>query len=366
VHSPLDQRIYYKEAQSLAAAGYDVTVIGPGDAALAGVHQGVTIRTMPRPDSVSGRLTNLLRLTREGWRSGADLYHLHDPELLPLGLLLRALGKKVIYDCHEHFPQVVYSRRWIPRLLQLPMSLMIDFGERLAVRVLNGVLGVVDEQRQRFGNCLFEAVKNYPRTELFTPNGKGAAPDDCELLHVGSLSRDRGSDFLLEVMRELSDTHPSVRLRTVGPFQTEADRLAFELKLEEYELQDRVECRTDPVPYDQLGELIARHRIGLIPGQPSVQNLTPFVPTKLFEYLACGIPVVASALPSIRSFYEAGDWGTLADPTDPRDHAAAIGHLLDHADESDRKGRRGRLLVEERFNWSAESDRLLNFYQRVW
>ena len=49
VHSPLDQRIYYKEAQSLAAAGYDVTVIGPGDAALAGVHQGVTIRTMPRP-----------------------------------------------------------------------------------------------------------------------------------------------------------------------------------------------------------------------------------------------------------------------------------------------------------------------------
>ena len=366
VHSPLDHRIYYKEAQSLAAAGYDVTVIGPGDEALAGVHRGVRICTIPNPASVFGRLTNLLRLMRKGWSTGADLYHLHDPELLPMGLVLRVLGKKVIYDCHEHFPQVAYARRWIPRPLRLPMSLMIDLCERLTACVLNGVLGVVDEQRQRFRHCLFEAVKNYPRTEWFTPNGNGRTPGDCELLHVGSLSRDRGSEFLLDVMHELSSTHPNVRLLTVGPFQTEADRQAFERKLEHYELRDRVECRTETVPYDQLGELIGRHRIGLIPGQPSVKNLAPFVPTKLFEYLACGIPVVASALPSIRSFYEAGDWGSLADPTDPRDHAAAIGHLLDHADEASCKGRRGRSLVEEQFNWSAESHRLLNFYERVW
>lgn len=365
VHSPLDQRIYYKEAQSLAAAGYDVTVIGPGDDALAGVRQGVRICTIPRPGSAWERLTNLLRLMQKSWSTRADLYHLHDPELLPVGLLLRLLGKKVIYDCHEHYPQVAFARHWIPRPLRLPMSLTIDFCERLAACMLNGVLGVVDEQRHRFGHCLFEAVKNYPRMEWFTPNGNGRAPD-CELLHVGSLSRDRGSEFLLEVMRELSGTHPKVRLRTVGPFQTEADRQVFERKLEQYELRDRVECRTEPVPYDQLGELIGRHRIGLIPGQPSVQNLTPFVPTKLFEYLACGIPVVASALPSIRLFYEAGDWGSLADPTDPRDHAAAIGHLLDHADEASSKGRRGRSLVEEHFNWSAESRRLLDFYERMW
>ena len=79
-----------------------------------------------------------------------------------------------------------------------------------------------------------------------------------------------------------------------------------------------------------------------------------------------GTVALSSSLPSIRSFYEAGDWGSLADPTDPRDHAAAIGHLLDHADEASCKGRRGRSLVEEQFNWSAEAHRLLAFYARVW
>ena len=105
VHSPLDQRIYYKEAFSLAAAGYEVCVAGPGPSDMEGVRGGVRVVTVPRGRGVSGRLVNALALFRKAASMRADIYHFHDPELLPLGLLLRLTGGKVIYDCHEHFPR---------------------------------------------------------------------------------------------------------------------------------------------------------------------------------------------------------------------------------------------------------------------
>jgi glycosyltransferase involved in cell wall biosynthesis len=96
-----------------------------------------------------------------------------------------------------------------------------------------------------------------------------------------------------------------------------------------------------------------------------VKNLSPFVPIKLFEYLACGVPVVASGLPSIQRFYEYADWGILADPSDPVVHAEAIDYLLCHPREAAAKGQRGRALVLERCNWESESRKLLGFYERI-
>ena len=368
VHSPLDQRIYYKEALSLAAAGYEVCVAGPGSRDMEGVRGGVRVVTVPRGRGVSGRLVNALALFRKAASMRAEIYHFHDPELLPLGLLLRLMGRKVIYDCHEPFPQEVYDRRWVPRGLRGPLSVAVDCIERFFARHLSGVLGVVEEQGSRFGHRPFAAVRNFPRLEWFEVNGcpgETGSQEECQLLHLGSLSVSRGSDFLLDVMQELGKTHPGVRLRTVGRFYTRQDEENFRSRLETCGLQDRILCQQSLVPYNRLGKEIRRHRIGLIPGQVSLKNLAPFVPTKLFEYLACGIPVVASDLPSIRAFYEEGDWGAVADPADPAAHAREISRLLEDPVAASEKGHRGRALVEERFNWALESRKLIAFYDRI-
>ena len=364
VHSPLDQRIFYKETLSLVAAGYEVSVIGPAPRTLEGEKDGVRILTIPKRPGLAGRLRTTLSLLRRGWSLRADIYHFHDPELLAVGVLLRVAGCKVIYDCHEHYPEVVYARSWVPHRLRRLLSVVIDCFERLMARSLSGVLGVVDEQEKRFRHRPFAAVKNFPRLEWFSPNGYGDQAE-CELLHIGSLCADRGSDFLVEIMCELRHTHPLARLRTLGAFHTRADEASFRSQLERHGLADRVVCDVDRVAYDSLGEIIQRHRVGLIPGQVSVKNLTPFIPTKLFEYLACGIPVVASDLPSIRSFYRASDWGAIADPADPVAHARAIAELLDDPEQAARKGHRGRALVESSCNWSAEAQKLLLFYERI-
>lgn len=89
------------------------------------------------------------------------------------------------------------------------------------------------------------------------------------------------------------------------------------------------------------------------------------MPTKLFEYLACSIPVVASALPSIVGYRDLGEWGIVADPGDPEAHATAIANLLDDPQEAQRLGACGRALVESMCNWEAESEKLLGFYGQL-
>jgi glycosyltransferase involved in cell wall biosynthesis len=364
VHHPLDPRIFHKQALSLARAGHQVVVIGPGPAGLAGRREGVEIRTLPLPRSLWGRLCNLGRVLWAGWKARAQVYHLHDPELLPVGLLLRLLGRQVCYDVHEHFPQVALVRGWVPRRLRRPFSALVDRAERCSARWLSGVVGVVEEQGERFGHRPFVAVRNFPRLEWF-PLANGQVRTGAELIHVGSLSEDRGALFLLEIMRLLGQTHPRARLLALGRFHAARTEMVFRARLLAYGLGDRVECRTAAVPYQELGTLIRASCIGLIPGQVSPKNLSPFVPTKLFEYLACGLPVVASALPSLRDFYAAADWGILAEPSDPAAHARAIAYLLDHPEEARAKGRRGRLAVEAHFNWAQEEQKLLAFYARL-
>ena len=368
VHDLFDQRVFYKEAVSLAAAGYEVILVGPGPAALAGEHHGVRIETLPSPRSRRHRFAGQARLLRAARRIDADVYHLHDPELLPLGCLLRLLGRRVIYDVHENFPAVALSRGWIPRPLRQPLSLAVDLTERVLACWLDGVVGVVDEQRSRFSSCLFTTVRNYPRLEWFAAPAaavpmteSGGADAGAELVHVGSLSRERGAHFL----RELRRSHPHVRLDALGPFHTRADEVAFHATVREYGLQGGVCCHTERLPYDELAAFIGQHRVGLIPGQVSVKNLTPFLPTKLFEYLACGIPVVASALPSIERLQELGAWGILADPADPGAHARAIGQLLDDPQQATQLGARGRQVVESVCNWEVESRKLLSLYEEL-
>ena len=365
VHHPFDQRIFYKEAVSLVEAGYAVTLVGPGPAAWAGEHRGVRIVPLPVPAAPRGRLALQARLLAAALRAGADIHHLHDPELLPLGCLLKALGRRVIYDVHEDFPAAALTRTWVPGLVRRPLSIAVDAAERLLARFLDGVVGVVEEQGARFRGRPFAAAGNYPRLEWFPAPRERPEAAKAELVHVGSLSRERGAQFLLEVLRQVRRTHPQVRLSALGPFHTPAEEAAFRATLREYELMDNVDCRTERLPYDRLGAFIGGHRIGLIPGQRSAKTLSPFSPTKLFEYLACGLPVVASSLPSIRGFRQGGEWGLLADPDDPGDHARAITRLLDDPREAERMGRSGRRMVESACNWERESRKLLSLYDAV-
>jgi len=364
VHHPFDQRIFYKEARSLGAAGFRVAVFGPGADAEAGHRDGVKVEVLRPSKSLVGRLKNMALLLSKAWKSDARCFHLHDPELLFVGLTLRLLGRRVVYDVHEHFPQAVMVRPWVPNRMRRGLSWLVDRFETAIASRLDGVVGVVDEQAKRFSKRPFAAVKNYPRLECFSPP-KEYCHARFELIHLGSLSAARGGFFLLEVARLLAEQGVDFRLLCLGNFHGVAAHDRFMALREEYGLCDQVIWREGNMSYEALGSILRRAQIGLIPGQVSEQNNLPFVPTKLFEYLACGLPVVSSDLPSLRRFRDQGNWGYVVKADDAHAHAWAIARLLKNPDEAAAMGRRGRQAVEQCWNWDIEAEKLVRFYRQI-
>ena len=110
IHPPFDPRIFHKEAQTLVQAGYEVVLIAPYDKESASV-DGVHIMGLPRYKRRFYRPLNWWRILRTALRQKADVYHFHDPELLPVGILLKLTTRAcVVYDVHENHPRKIWKQ----------------------------------------------------------------------------------------------------------------------------------------------------------------------------------------------------------------------------------------------------------------
>ena len=94
VHPPFDIRIFHKEAKSLVKFGYDVTLIAQNNRNE--VVDRIKIIALPKPKNRSMRILGLTwRVFYLALRQHADIYHFHDTELMPIGILLKLKGKKL-------------------------------------------------------------------------------------------------------------------------------------------------------------------------------------------------------------------------------------------------------------------------------
>jgi len=174
VHSALDHRIFRKECRSLARAGYEVTIIGPHDADTQ--LERVSIRAIAKPRFRALRMTqSAWRVFRAALRENADAYHFHDPELIPIALLLRSVGKRVIYDVHEDYPKDIYYKPYLPRFFRRMISSVVAAAEGAAARHFSAVVAVTPFIAGRFAvaNKKTVIVRNLPyREELLGESAK--------------------------------------------------------------------------------------------------------------------------------------------------------------------------------------------------
>lgn len=199
-HPPLDTRLFYREIRTVAAAGYEVVLIAPGERDE--VVDGVPIRAIPRSRSRLGRLlTTIWQVYRAALREGARLYHFHDPELIPVGVLLKLCGKRVIYDVHEDVPRQLRTWYFIPAVLRGPLAALTEAVERLAARVFDGVAVATPVIAARFPGPKTVTVQNFPiADELAAPWALPYADRSAVLAYVGGTSEIRGIKVMVEAM----------------------------------------------------------------------------------------------------------------------------------------------------------------------
>ncbi len=354
VHDPLDTRVFYREARTLAAAGYWVTLLAQG--ARAETIDAVRFRPLPaRQFSLPARARGVWIAWRAARREAADAYHLHDPELTLAGLLLKLEGRRVVLDIHEHTPFHILEKPYLPRLLRRPLATAYDGWERLAARLADRVITVGEVIAVRFGSRAV-IVRNLPDLERFAARPADPArpaPDgSLTAIYTGVVERQRG---LLGAARAVASLPPelNLHLRIVGPcpFPAFADELRAAGK-------GRVRVEP-PVPYPAIPALLAEAHIGLEVALPTPLN-TLLWPRKVFEYMAAGLPVIRANYPAWDSF--AAEGCLAIDPADEGAIRAALLRLALDPDQRARLGAAGRRLVQNRFRWDNEARTLLAMY----
>jgi len=357
VHHPDDPRILHKEGRTLSAAGYRVVLIAPEGRAPSDAH-GVQIITVRRSSGrfhrAFGTSFSILRLA---WRERADLYHIHDPELILAGLVLKCGARRVIYDVHEDLPRQVLSKYWIPSWSSGGVARLARVAEAIADRLFDGVVVATPTIGARFRNAV--VVENFPRVDASsTPErrGRAHAGRPMTVVYVGGIEEARGAVEMVESAGELP---PGARLLMAGPIRPSDLRG----RLEQITGWDRVDAPGWVSP-DELHAVYEGARVGLCVLRP-LPNYLDSYPTKLFEYMAAGLPIVASDFPLWRRIVEDAGCGLLVDPTDASAISASVTALLSDAQRAEAMGARGRHAVLERYQWKYAAERLLGQYRRI-
>jgi glycosyltransferase involved in cell wall biosynthesis len=361
VHSASDTRIFLKECKSLAGAGYDVVFIAPKDQDQ--VVDGVQIRAIPKARRRAERMTKTVgAVYRAAIREKADLYHFHDPELIPVGLLLRLRGKSVVYDVHEDVPQQILSKHYLPRWLRGFVGGPVRLLENFAAGRFSALVTATPHIAKRFGrlNPRVLVLQNFPLLgelvgdTLTIPWQRR----DTAVAYVGGITVARGIREMVTAFSLLPEDY-AAELHLAGIYSPE--NLRGELvkargweRVRELGFLDRSGVR------EALGKVKAG--LVLITPEPRYQVAWP---VKMFEYMSAGIPVIVSGFPLWRSIVEVAGCGILVDPLDSRAIADAIKYLLDHPEEAEAMGQRGRRAVEELYNWKTEEKKLLALYREL-
>jgi len=355
VHRPFDTRIFHRECKTLAAAGYEVVLLTAGD--VNATVDGIRVKSVGMSRSRIRRMTlTVFALGRAALREGAAVHHLHDPELLLLGFVLNTIGRCVIYDAHEDLPQQIRWKYYIKPWFRWPLARMAALVEWLGGRRFDAIVAATPHIAIRFPRSKTTTVQNFPNPSEFV--SKSAMPYSERpqtAIYAGDITEVRGIREMvcaIELVPEPFD--PSLVL--AGEFTPPA--LLGELR--KMPGSSKVKALGWQARQD-LAEQLGRARAGLVVLHPT-RSYRESQPLKLFEYMAAGIPIIASDFPRWREIVDGAHCGLLVDPLDPRQIADAFIWILTHSKDAADMGQRGREAVLRSYDWNTEAKKLLRVY----
>lgn len=358
VHHPKDGRIFAKECVSLAKAGYDVYLVEQGESEIC---QDVTIIGCGKvPPNRFQRMVSFSKLViKKALDVDAEIYHLHDPELLLYALKLKARGKKVIFDSHENYSMQIQTKGYLPK----PFCFLISW---LYARFETFVLSRIDAAiiPCKFnGKNVFEGrakrseyIDNYPLIADFYDKYDVTARKKGYVCYVGGLTYGRGIYHLVKAAKMAG-----VPLVLAGKYYPA-------------EFGEKIHRMPEYINVDDKGFVTRREVVSI--DQGAVAGICTLLDygqyhvvgnfsTKILEYMAMGLPVILFDYPYARQIMKKYKFGICVKPDNVGEIARAIAYIVNNPSEAAKMGQEGRRAVRECFNWEMQAKKLVDLYKTI-
>ncbi|KAB5488838.1 MULTISPECIES: glycosyltransferase family 4 protein [Flagellimonas] len=355
-HPRYDTRIFYKECVSLAAEGYDVSLI-VADGKSNEVRFGVNIIGVPKPNNkISRLLFTTKHIYKKALEVDAQIFHFHDPELIPVGLKLMRKGKKVVYDVHEDLPRQRFVKKFGTVLFRKPLEIILERVEKYAVSKFSAVFTSTPFINKRFEgvNKNLNTLCNFPVLSEFESDQVKWSEKSNKVSYVGDLILERGVYEMVRAVENI-DVELSICGRFSDPGLKEGvEQLSGWNKVKYHGYVDR----------EKVAEELSKSVAGLVTLLPH-SNFIHSYPVKMFEYMAASIPIIASNFPLFKEIVEGNNCGLCVDPKNPDEIAKAIRYIIENPDEAENMGKNGKLAVEQIYSWDKEAYKLSNMYLKL-
>jgi glycosyltransferase involved in cell wall biosynthesis len=355
-HKPDDVRIFHKECTSLAKSGFTVFLVAANceDQLKNGVH------IIGAQAPISGRFTRMLNTSRIVYEKAlsldADIYHFHDPELLPYGLKLKKKGKKVIYDAHEDVPKQILGKFWINKFLRKTVAITFRKYENYISKRLDYILTATPFIRDRFikinPSCV--DINNYPLLSELSEHTDWAKKKN-EVCYIGGISAIRGIAQVVDAMSGIE----GVRLNLAGTFSPLSLRNSIITKPGWNKVNE-----LGFVGREETIKIMESSKVGIVTFLP-LPNHVDAQPNKMFEYMSAAIPVLGSNFPLWREIIEKNKCGLCVDPENTDAIAEGLKKILGDDSQAEQMGKNGRKAVVEKYNWGVEEIKLVEVYKRI-
>lgn len=359
VHPRYDNRIFQKECKSLVEKGYEVFLI-VNDNNIDETLDGVTIISMRKK-----RKSRIMRILFSPWdaykeakKVHANLYHLHDPELLFIAKKLKK-SSNVFFDSHEFTAEQILNKFYIPKIIRRPLANVYRYLEKSIISKIDGlIVPCTYAGKDYFKNCYkrIAYVNNVPMLENLKTVDIPYEKRAIETLYLGGITLQRGAKAMIKAAYQANSC-----LSIGGDFSPVELQSDLE-KMKEYSTVNYLGVLNQ----QQVQNVLSNSKIGICILQDSGQykNLDN-LPTKIYEYMAAGIPVIASDFPYYKRVIEGNKAGICVEPSDTNAIAEAIRYLVEHSNEAREMGENGKKLIENTFNWECEKQNLFKIYEAV-
>ncbi|KEQ13083.1 glycosyltransferase [Endozoicomonas numazuensis] len=286
-----------------------------------------------------------------------DVVHFHDSELIIVGLFLRIVGIPVVYDMHENVPEDVKSKTWIPSWLRWPVAFLIKTIERIALPWFRVV--IAEDSYGEFYPWLKKTtiVRNYPdydRIERFS----SIAHKEYTVGYVGGVTICRGILVVAQAISDLREKGRDVNFLCIGPVQEK-------VKKDELFVKGCTEgwiVATGRLMGEDAWCQVAKCKVGVAVLQNEPNYIRSY-PTKLFEYMSLGVPVIVSNFPLYEQVVKESGCGFCIEPGDVATLSKRICDVIDMSEyEYDSMVACGQESARERYCWSSEATVLIDFY----